>query len=49
MRQFSPISGCIEDDLKFGAVILRPKDGGEPRSHSHSWKVLKVVGVIVFG
>ncbi len=22
VRQFSPISGCIEDDLKFGAVML---------------------------
>ncbi len=26
--QFSPISGCIEDDLKFGAVILWPKESG---------------------
>ncbi len=47
--KFSPISGCIEDDLKFGAVILWSKDGGEPRRHSHPWEVLKVVGIIVFG
>ncbi len=39
----------VENDLKFGAVILWPKDGGEPRRHSNSWKVLKVVGVIAFG
>ncbi len=39
----------VENDLKFGAVILWPKDGGKPIRHSHSWKVLKVVGVIVFG
>ncbi len=46
--QFLPISGCIEDDLKFGAVILWTKDGREPRRHLHTWKVLKVVAVIVF-
>ncbi len=39
----------VENDLKFGAVILWHKYGGEPRGHSHSWKVLEVVGVIVFG
>ncbi len=46
VRQFWPISDCIEDDLKFGVVILWPKDADEPTRHSHS---LKVVGVIVFG
>ncbi len=39
----------VEDDLKFGTVILWPQDRGEPREHSHSWIVLEVVGVIVFG
>ncbi len=39
----------VKDDLKFGAVILLPKDGKKPTRRSHSWKVLKVVGVIVFG
>ncbi len=48
VQQFWPISSCIEDDLKFGAVILWSKDGSESRSHSHTWSVLKVVAVIVF-
>ncbi len=35
--QFSPISGCIEHDLKFWTVILWSKDRGKPRRHSHTW------------
>ncbi len=48
MQQFSPISGCTKDDLKFETVILSTKDVGEPRRYLHTWKVLKVAAVILF-